>query len=261
MSQIKQLPLSFRTAKELQLCTEMLPSGPRWKSHILLHKVATKCKALLYYCDPVECLQSLLSHPLFMPHISFVPRKVWLSSVWTVHIYEDWLSGDHAWNLQASQSFHSSYSLFDLVKDQILNGATLLGVVLSSDKTNISVMTRNRMAHPLLLSLANIDADIHSQGSLHAHLLLALLPVISFIHPKTCVGSLLADCLVHESLNFVLNPLKVATAIRIMMNDPVGNLWYCFTPLMAYIVDTLEQIVGHQPQSLASVNCDLQGIQ
>ena len=140
---------------------------------------------------------------------------------------------------------------FDPVKDQIPNGATLLGVVLSSDKTNISVMTGNRMAHPLLLSLANIDSDIRSKGSLHAHLLLALLPVVSFIHLKTRVRSLLADRLVHESLNFVLNPLKVATAVGIMMNDPVGNLRYCFTPLVAYIADTPEQTLlsGTSPKA------------
>ena len=97
------------------------------------------------------------------------------------------------------------------------------------------------MAHPLLLSLANIDADIHSKGLLHAHVLLALLPVVSFIHQKTRVCSLLADRLVHETLDFVLKPLKIAAAIRIMMNDPVGNLHHCFTPLAAYIADTLEQ--------------------
>ena len=102
MSQIKQLPISFQTAKELRLRTEMLPSGPRWKSHVLLPKIATKRKAIVYYRDPVECLQSLLSHPLFESNISFVPQKVWSTSARTVRIYEDWMSGDHAWNLQVS---------------------------------------------------------------------------------------------------------------------------------------------------------------
>ena len=97
------------------------------------------------------------------------------------------------------------------------------------------------MAHPLLLSLANIDADIRSKGSLHAHVLLALLPVVSFIHHKTRIRSLMADRLVHEGLDFVLKPLKVAAAVGIMMNDPVGNLRYCYTPLVAYIADTPEQ--------------------
>ena len=134
-----------------------------------------------------------------------------------------------------------TWCLSDSTKDQLPNGATLLGVVLSSDKTNISVMTGNRMAHPLLLSLANIDSDLRSKGSLHGHILLALLPVASFVHKKSRVRTLLSDRLIHESLDFVLHPLKVAATVGIMMSDPVGNLRYCFTPLVAYIADTPEQ--------------------
>ncbi|KAF8546735.1 hypothetical protein OG21DRAFT_1479629 [Imleria badia] len=94
------------------------------------------------------------------------------------------------------------------------------------------------MAHPLLLSLANIDADIHSKGLLHSHVLLTLLLVASFVHKQTRVRSLLSNRLIHESLDLVLKPLKVAAAVGIMMSDPVGNLRYCFTPLVAYIADT-----------------------
>jgi len=85
------------------------------------------------------------------------------------------------------------FCLFDQEKDQIPNGTTLLGVMLSSDKTNISVMTRNRMAHLLLISITNIDADICSKGSLHAHVLLALLPIASFLHPKTHIRLVTID--------------------------------------------------------------------
>jgi len=102
-------------------------------------------------------------------------------------------------------------------------------------------MTGNRMAHPLLLSLANIDSAIRCKGSLHGHVLLMLLPVASFIHKKTRVCSLLSDRLVHECLDLVLNPLKIAAKVGIMMSDPIGNLCYCFTPLVAYIADTPEQ--------------------
>ena len=80
----------------------MLPSGPRWKLHALHPKVPTKCKVVLYYCDPIECLQSLLSHPLFAPHISCVLWKVWTLAAWVVRAYEEWLLGDNAWNLQVS---------------------------------------------------------------------------------------------------------------------------------------------------------------
>ena len=102
-------------------------------------------------------------------------------------------------------------------------------------------MSSNRMAHPLLLSLANINADIHSKGSLHAFLLLVLLPVPLFIHNKSCVHGLLSDHLIHQCLDLVLKPLKIAAAIWVMMSDPVGNLHHCYTPLAAYIANTPEQ--------------------
>ena len=122
---------------------------------------------------------------------------------------------------------------------QLPEGVTLLGIVLSSDKMNISVMSGNHMAHPLLLSLANIASDIRSKGSLHAHLLLALLPVLSFIHKKSHICSLLSDQLFHHCLDLVLAPLKIAAAIGIIMNDPLGNLRYC------YIYATCQIYCGH----------------
>ena len=102
-------------------------------------------------------------------------------------------------------------------------------------------MSGNHMAHPLLLSLANIDADIRSKSSLHSFLLLALLPVPSFVHNKSHMWGLLSNCLVHQCLNFVLKPLKIAAAIGVMMSDPIGNLRHCYTPLVAYIADMPEQ--------------------
>ena len=91
-------------------------------------------------------------------------------------------------------------------------------------------MSSNCTAHPLLLSLANINADIHSKGSLHSFLLLAFLPVPLFIHNKSRVRGLLSDCLVHQCLDFVLKPLKITAAIG-----------HCYTSLVAYIADMPEQ--------------------
>jgi len=72
-------------------------------------------------------------------------------------------------------------------------GAMVLGVILSLDKMNISVMTSNHMAHPVLISLANIDVSICSKSSLHGYLLLALLPITKFLHKDSHVCGLLQD--------------------------------------------------------------------
>jgi len=96
------------------------------------------------------------------------------------------------------------------------------------------------MAYPLLISLVNIDTAICSKISLHTYLLLALLPIPKYIHKDSCTWGLLHDRITHRALNEVLESLKVATCVGIMMNDPAGNVWYCYTPLAAYIADTPE---------------------
>jgi Plavaka transposase/uncharacterized protein DUF6830 len=101
-------------------------------------------------------------------------------------------------------------------------------------------MTGNRVAHPLLISLANLKMNFRMKSSNHAFLLLALLPVPSFIHKTKRLRGLLADRLVHECLDFIIQPLKTAASIGIMMSDPLGCRRFCFTPLAAYIVDTPE---------------------
>jgi Plavaka transposase len=68
------------------------------------------------------------------------------------------------------------------LQDQLPKGATLLSIILSSDKTNVWAMTGGCVAHPLLISLTNLFMDFQMKASNHAFLLLALLPVTKFIH-------------------------------------------------------------------------------
>ncbi|KAF8811457.1 hypothetical protein BYT27DRAFT_7252778 [Phlegmacium glaucopus] len=137
--------------------------------------------------------KSILHNPLVKDHIQFHPFQLFRSAEGVMRVYTEWLSGNTAWEMQ----------------DSLPQGATLLGTILSSDKTNISAMT-------------------------------ALLPVPSFIHHKKHLCGLLADRLIHECLDFVLQPLKTAASIGIMMSDPLGWRRFCFTPLAAYIINTPE---------------------
>ena len=99
---MRDVPLSFRSAKELRARAEMLPAGPQWLCETLVPEYPTKQPPRLFYRNPIECLQALLSHPLFEPHISFVPRKVWTCGAKICRIYDEWLSGDQAWSIQVS---------------------------------------------------------------------------------------------------------------------------------------------------------------
>ena len=69
-------------------------------------------------------------------------------------------------------------------------------------------------------------------------MLLAILPVPKFLHKNRRICGVLKNHLIHECINFVMEPLKIAAEIRIMMSDPLGWRRYCFTPLAVAIVDT-----------------------
>ncbi|KAI6020822.1 hypothetical protein BKA83DRAFT_4055732 [Pisolithus microcarpus] len=141
-----------------------------------------------------------------------------------MQVFTEWMSSDGAWDMQS----------------KIPEGSTVCGVILSSDKTNITNMCSGRVAHPLLISLANIKMKVRNKASSHTFLLLALMPIPQFIHlvPRMC--TVLQECLFHQCLNIILEPLKQATCLGQMMPDPVRNLRYCFTHLVSYIVDTPE---------------------
>ncbi|KAG1816960.1 hypothetical protein EV424DRAFT_1540661 [Suillus variegatus] len=221
---IKALSLSFRTAKELRGRAELLPPVPKWQYRIVSTTHPTKQPLYFYWRDPLDCIESLFSHPLFAKEIDVTPQRVYHTVERTSRIYNEWLTGDAAWSMQS----------------QLPDGATLLGVILSSDKTNITNMTGGRVAHPLLISLANIKMATRNKASSHAFLLTALLPIAEFLHPVKRMQSVLEARLVHQCLDIVLEPLKQAARIGRMMSDPLGNLRYCFTPLASYIVDTPE---------------------
>ncbi|KAI5987812.1 hypothetical protein EDD15DRAFT_2173050 [Pisolithus albus] len=101
---LQGIPLSFHTGKQLRARAEVLPSGPAWLCEEMEPESPTKHPVRLFYRQPLECLQSLLSHPLLTPHISFVPRKVWTSAARVCHIYDEWLSGDRAWEIQVGST-------------------------------------------------------------------------------------------------------------------------------------------------------------
>ncbi|KAN0097876.1 hypothetical protein V8E55_002322 [Tylopilus felleus] len=134
--------------------------------------------------------------------------------------------GNQAWELQS----------------QLSNGTTLLGVILSSDKTHIT-MIGNRQAHPLLIFLANISSSIHNKALNNVFLLLALMPIPKFTHLKKCLCKVLTDWLLHHVINIIIDPLKRAAQYGQMMSDPIGNSKYCFTFLVAYIADVPEACV------------------
>lgn len=124
---VQDIGLSFKTAKDLCNRAEILPTfkphplephpgqdlcwisnpgrGLRWLSKKINPESPTKHDIVLFYRDPLLCLQYLMLSPLVQDHISFTPFKLYENSAKTMRIYTEWLSGDQAWNIQVNLPF------------------------------------------------------------------------------------------------------------------------------------------------------------
>ncbi|KAG1796320.1 uncharacterized protein HD556DRAFT_1431393 [Suillus plorans] len=191
---IQGLPLSFSLAKELQGRAEMLPSGPHWMSQVIETKHLTKSPVILYWHDPLDCISNLLNHPSFHDQLDFTPCKVYTTAQQLCCVYSEWMTGDDAWTMQ----------VHIFVCATLLEMNPYIGTILSSDKTNVSMMTGDRT-------------------SFNSFVLTALLPVPKFLHKKKRMCGVLEDHLVHQCLDLVLEPLKWAAHEGIMLSDPIGS--------------------------------------
>ena len=93
------------------------------------------------------------------------------------------------------------------------------------------VMTGDRTAHPVLLSLANIHMDVRMKATNHAFILIALLPCPKFLTKDHATRSILESRTTHLCLDIITEPLKLAAQAGQMMSDPRGYSRFCFTVL------------------------------
>ena len=82
--------------------------------------------------------------------------------------------------------------------------------------------------------------DVRMKSTYHALPLLALLPCPTFIGVKKSLHGVLENRLIHHCLDIVCEPLKAASSKGAFMSDSLSHICCCFTPLVAYIVDTPE---------------------
>ena len=54
---------------------------------------------------PLECIQSILYHPLVKDFIRLSPFRLYESAAKTMHFYTEWLSGDVTWSMQVGFFF------------------------------------------------------------------------------------------------------------------------------------------------------------
>lgn len=138
----------------------------------------------------------------------------------------------------------------------------MLGIIIASDKTPLTVGTGNKEMHPLLISLANIDAGVRMKATSHSFVVAGYLPIPKFQDVSREVQSILDARCFHICLDIVFRRLKEAELrdgpqSGVPLCDPNGQIRQCHTPLVSAIADLPEQrllscVASNQsPRSLA----------
>lgn len=98
--QVRALPLSFHTVKDLRGHAELLPAVPKWQCRIISTTHPTKQPLHLYWHDPLDCIEALFNHPYFANELNLTPTHVYDTVDHTMQKYSEWMMGDTAWSMQ-----------------------------------------------------------------------------------------------------------------------------------------------------------------
>ncbi|KAG8737616.1 hypothetical protein FRC10_008018 [Ceratobasidium sp. 414] len=214
--------------KDFEQEINSLPRGPRWYRETI--KVAgDQGEEILdlWKRDILEVVQWLLSNPRFIEHTRYAPEWHYDSLDQKSRVYDEMWSGNWWWKLQ---NILGPY-------------ATVAPLIISTDKTKLTVFSGNQKAWPVYISIGNISVEIRRWPSEHATLLIGFIPVTN--HGNITNGTKKSECgwqLFHTCMESILEPLKEAsrTGIEVLCAD--GGLRRVFPILAAYIADFPEQV-------------------
>ena len=97
---------SFRSAREMNSRIEILPNTPVWRSCVIpMQGGMTKDPIILLYRDAFECFSFLFGHPTFVEQMDYTPRRLWVDVNKESRIFDEAMTGDYAWELQARNPY------------------------------------------------------------------------------------------------------------------------------------------------------------
>ncbi|KAG2155027.1 uncharacterized protein EDB93DRAFT_1239317 [Suillus bovinus] len=198
----------IQSAQQMFTFMDALPKGPKWR-------------CMTIHTEALEVMQHIFGNSIFANNVEFDPYEI---KVNREREYSEWMSCSRAHKIQ----------------DQLPPGATIVPIVLASEKTPITHQSGALEMHPMFLTTANIRSDIRIKATMHAWSCIAYMPIPQFVcHPDFC--SLLQARVWHWCVDIMCENLKIAAATGTSMVDLSSHLRYAFTPLVAYTANLPKQ--------------------
>ncbi|KAJ6551459.1 hypothetical protein B0H19DRAFT_950865 [Mycena capillaripes] len=225
---------SFGTTRAFLKKIDELPLGPAWccTPHNVLSAELDKDgnpKSIeyleLWHRQILECIASLLGNPALAEHQAYKPIRIFRNADRTNREYDEMWTGTWWWDTQG------------LLGD----GATIVPIILSSDKTQLSTFAGDKQAWPVYITIGNISKSIRRQPSAHATMLLGYIPIPKLDHFPKAQRQFVAYQVFHDCMRTMVEPLIEAGEKGLDMPCADGWLRWSFPILAAEIMDYPEQ--------------------
>ncbi|KAL4067268.1 hypothetical protein V8B97DRAFT_2025113 [Scleroderma yunnanense] len=132
----------------------------------------------------------------------------------------------------------------DFIDDLTITGLTLIPIILSSNKTTVSVATGQMDYYPLYLSIGNVHNCIcHGHNNAIVLIMFLAMPKTTREHANTPEFHKFKQQLFHSSLTCILHSLHpTMEALEVILFGD-GYYWHVIYALAAYIADYEKQVL------------------
>ncbi|KAA1479326.1 hypothetical protein DENSPDRAFT_862008 [Dentipellis sp. KUC8613] len=224
---VDKLDLSYQNSRALNQIVDELPGNPPWleSSFTVSHEDTGSVTHKLRFRDPLKCIESLYGKVDFVNHMSFGPVKDFCDEERSQQMYGEMNTGSWWWETQG----------------KLPDGATVVPVILSSDKTQLSVFSGDQEVHPVYLTIGNISKDIRRKPSYRAQILIAYLPIADLAHLSDDAARVIRARMFHEAMTVVLKTLVGVGRTGTELTSGDGAVRKCFPIVAVYVADHPEQ--------------------
>ncbi|KAF7290725.1 hypothetical protein MIND_01313200 [Mycena indigotica] len=213
----EKMELSFGTTRAFLKKIDSLPQGPAWRCTTPSRSQAIK--------DILECIAALLGNPALSEKQAYKPLRIFRNKDHTNREYDEMWTGTWWWDTQG------------LLGD----GATIVPVILSSDKTQLSTFAGDKQAWPVYITIGNISKSVRRQSSAHATMLLGYLPIPKLDGISKPRRKFTSYQTFHDGMRVIVEPLVKAGKEGMEMACGDGWVRSSFPILAAKIMDYPEQ--------------------
>ncbi|KAI0038549.1 hypothetical protein FA95DRAFT_1585466 [Auriscalpium vulgare] len=216
----ERLGLSYNNSRSLNQLIDEIATPAAWQSTQL--QLGTDSYELLYR-DPLECIRALYSNPAFVDNMSYAPKKEYSGPECRKEqrLFNEMCTGDWWYETQA----------------KLPDGATVVPLVFSSDKTLLTNFSGDEAAYPLYLTIGNIAKDVRRKPSCHAHMLVGYLPTPHLGHLSDAVARTLRARIYHQAMKHIVQSLEDAGRHGVRLTSGDGAIRLCFPILACYVAD------------------------